>query len=437
MPAEDRTEAQSKVASNGAKNGKSGRPSALMRVASTISTGHNVESSLDDFISRANETLLDMDGWGIAEAEEKARKAERAAHEADKAAAIELVEVQTRREALAEASKEQAVLAARVAELEKQLEAAAKAADKAQSKADKAESKAESKAAKAKSEVAASATTTIEQHPDAQFLEDQLAKAKSHAKKAESRARTAEAKATKALAAARAAVQGIRVDPADLDDIEEGLGAVSATPVEEPTAKKFPIGLLAAAFVGGLVIMFGVTKIMGGGDKDTAKNDSPPPIAAQAGQPVNQDTSSTAVRSALPVEPALTPVAVDDKTAADDLADQDTLNNAADPADGALDTPEPIADVVEPAPAVVKQPVADASKQPAKAAKTEPKTPVKKTANSAANPAKKAGIVDPFGAPAAKKTTAKPAPKKVDPKPAPKKTAPKKKTTGIVDPFAQ
>ncbi len=52
-----------------------GAEPALNRVASSIPAGTNVSASLEDFIARANSTLLEMDGWNLEEQEHKAQSA--------------------------------------------------------------------------------------------------------------------------------------------------------------------------------------------------------------------------------------------------------------------------------------------------------------------------------------------------------------------------
>src|SRR5262249_34720575 len=71
------------------------------------------------------------------------------------------------------------------------------------------------------------------------------------------RVRVAEAKASKAIAAARAAAAGLTVSPEDLSAIESGLVVTS---IERP--KQTPWVLIMGAFIGGLAIMFGVTKLI-------------------------------------------------------------------------------------------------------------------------------------------------------------------------------
>ncbi|MCA9678200.1 MAG: hypothetical protein KC464_24450, partial [Myxococcales bacterium] len=89
---------------NGTSNGsrtRSRRTSALMAVAQSLPT---VESSLEDFIARANATLVDVGGWGLGEEQLRAEReqAERGARDAE-AARIREAQDKARAEARAEA----------------------------------------------------------------------------------------------------------------------------------------------------------------------------------------------------------------------------------------------------------------------------------------------------------------------------------------------
>src|SRR4051812_2717940 len=81
-PGSNGTPAHRNGSSNG--NGRSRRTSQLMAAASALPT---VESSLEDFIARANSTAVDVGGWGLGEEQLRLERAEaeRLAREAEDA----------------------------------------------------------------------------------------------------------------------------------------------------------------------------------------------------------------------------------------------------------------------------------------------------------------------------------------------------------------
>ena len=208
------------------------RPSSLMAQAAELPS---VENSLDEFIARANETLVDPAAFNtnqVRAAEDEARK------EADalrwKAAEQQMRESQAREQSLrrqldglqgklAEAEARAAVAGAGspqdgvVADLKVRLSSYDQKVREAEERSQQLAK--ELAAAKAAQQAAAAAATAVANDSMSGADADEL----------EQRARLAEAKAAKALAAARAAAAGLTVSQADLAAIESGL-VVAETP---------------------------------------------------------------------------------------------------------------------------------------------------------------------------------------------------------------
>jgi hypothetical protein len=400
------------------------RPSSLMAHASALPT---VEHSLEEFIAKANQTLVDVSTWGNADAEAKA--AEEARRQQDalrmKAAETQLREGEARETSLrrqldglqgklAEAEARAAVASttagsaandAALQQLREQIEIA-----EAQRKAADLEKQQLAKQLKdAKEEVAVVRATTTMQAVSVPVEVDNS--------EALERIRIAEAKAAKALAAAKAAQAGLTVSEADLAAIESGL-VVSHMPTAKGGA---PWALIAVAFIGGLGIMFAVWKFALSKDDKAAVNT--PAQVAPAAAPATDTAQPAAAPAAAPTEakPTVTPIE--------------------EPA-AAKPTVEPIEE--EPAAAVKEEPKAPTEEVKAPAVMEEPKAkaePVKAKAEPKKVAAPKVKKEAPAPKKEAPKKTTKPA--VVDPfgeTPAPKKAAPKKETKpagggGIVDPF--
>jgi chromosome segregation ATPase len=113
MSAEDKQEAGNGAFADGTNRRR--RTSALMKAAQTMPT---VEASLDDFIARANQTLLDVGGWGISEEQARIEK-ERAQREARDAEDNRVRDAQL--QVRAEADRREAALTRRLIELETKL----------------------------------------------------------------------------------------------------------------------------------------------------------------------------------------------------------------------------------------------------------------------------------------------------------------------------
>jgi hypothetical protein len=414
---------------NGAKTkGNRKRPSSLMAHASALPT---VEHSLEEFIAKANQTLVDVSAWGNADAEAKAAEEARRQQDALRMKAAETQmregeqrEISLRRQLdglqgkLAEAEARAAVASttagsaandAALQALRDQIEMA-----EAQRKAAELEKQNLARALKdAKEEVAVVRATAA--MPAVSIPIDT-----SDNEEALERIRLAEAKAAKAIAAAKAAQAGLNVS-SDIAAIESGL-VVADVPTKSGGA---PWALIAIAFIGGLGIMFAVWKFVL--SKDEAKNTTAPAAATQpAAAPTETVTpSTTTAPAAAPTEtkPTVTPIE--------------------EPAAANKPTVEPIEE-----PAVKEEPKAAAEETKAPTAMEEPKAAVKKEEPKAAvKPAVKKA--EPKKVAPKKETPKKEAPKKstkpavVDPfgeTPAPKKAAPKKETKpagggGIVDPF--
>ncbi len=414
---------------NGAKTkGNRKRPSSLMAHASALPT---VEHSLEEFIAKANQTLVDVSAWGNADAEAKAAEEARRQQDALRMKAAETQmregeqrEISLRRQLdglqgkLAEAEARAAVASttagsaandAALQALRDQIEMA-----EAQRKAAELEKQNLARALKdAKEEVAVVRATAA--MPAVSIPVDT-----SDNEEALERIRLAEAKAAKAIAAAKAAQAGLNVS-SDIAAIESGL-VVAEMPAGKSGA---PWALIAIAFIGGLGIMFAVWKFVL--SKDDAKNTTTPAAATQpAAAPTETATPSTnTAPAAAPTEAA-----------------KPTVTPIEEPGAANKPTVEPIE---EPA-AVKEEPKAAAEETKAPTAMEEPKAAVKEEPKAAVKPAVKKA--EPKKVAPKKETPKKEAPKKatkpavVDPfgeTPAPKKTAPKKETKpasgGIVDPF--
>lgn len=388
------------VASNGMGangNGKASanrrkRPSSLLAAASQLPS---VENSLDDFISRANQTLTDPDQWHAAQNASKAEDEQR--READtlraRAAEQQLREGEQREHSLrrqldglqgqlAEAEARAAVgnmvgsQDGVIADLKMRLSRASErivAAEQFANQADGRVAQMSSELASAKASVASSASGPTQ---TAQFAGGDT--------DADERVRMAEAKATKALAVARAASAGLTVNPADIAAIESGLG-VAMAPASKGTNW---LAIIGAVVVGGAV-MFGVSMAI---KKDPAPAAAQPALAAQPAQPALPAMATPTT----PSRPSVTPIE-ETKPAVE----------AAKP----VEPPAPVK--IEPAVPVAKHVTPAATPKHSTAA---PK-------NASTGPAaSNGGIADPFGDSPAKKAPAK----KADKKPA---------AGAIVDPF--
>ncbi|MEO8840711.1 MAG: hypothetical protein ABI591_08125 [Kofleriaceae bacterium] len=378
------------------------RPSSLLQAASSLPT---VESSLDEFISRANQTLTDPDQWHAAE--EAAKQQDSDQREQDqlrwRAAEQQLREGDVREQSLrrqldglqgrlAEAEARAAVAGTGshdgvIADLKMRLTRSDERIAAAEYHAQQAEGRTQQLATELTA-VKATAVST----PSTQFF---------NAGDADDRIRIAEAKASKAIAIARAASAGLTVSPGDIAAIESGL----VVPDHGP-AKGTNWIAIAGAFIGGLAIMFGVSRM-------TAKDQPAAPVAAAA---------AVAPAPAVPVKPTVTPIEEPKDTAAAAAPAADP-NKAAEAA-----APVPTTDPAKPEPPKTDMPVAaEPAKitQPAKHGAPAAVAPKHTTpAAKKQQPAAAGSIADPFG----DSTTAKKTPGK--------KTPEKKPAGGaIVDPF--
>ena len=403
-PAQTLTGVAPGVGANGA-NGKSRRkrPSSLLTAASSLPS---VESSLDEFISRANQTLTDADSWNAAEV--AAKQEDESRRENDllrmRAAEQQLREGEAREQSLrrqldglqgrlAEAEARAAVAGSGnqdgvIADLKLRLTRADERIANAEAHAHQADLRAQQLTVDL-----TAAKNAVPPTPSAQFFAGG---------DAEDRVRIAEAKAAKAVAAAKAAAAGLTVSQADIAAIESGLVVPS---LDAPKGTNWLA--VAGAFIGGLAIMFGVSKLV------LQKQEAAPVAAAAA--------AVAPAPAAAPAKPIVTPIE-DDKPAA---------QAAAQPA-GDVKAAEATAPA-EPAktePAKAEAAPVETKTEPAPAPKAEPKHVAAAPAHHAAAPAHKAaapaangGLADPFGdGGGAKKAPAK-------------KPADKKPAGGIVDPF--
>ena len=369
------------AAANGAAAAaKRRRSSSLMNAASSLP---NVEHSLEEFIAKANQTLVDVSTWGNADQQAKADEDKRKEQDAQrwKQAETQMRESEAREQSLrrqldglqgklAEAEARAAVAGAQVgsaahdatlSELKKEIEESVERVRAAEEKSQRLSQELLS----AKAETDARASGPIESKIDDV--------------EAAERIRLAEAKAAKALAAARAAQAGLTVSPADLAAIESGLVVV-----EQP-AKKSPVVPILLSFVAGTAIRFGVWKFVL--DKEPASV----PAAGAVEQPV-QATPPAAPPATQPTAPPATPPAA----AAPVVTPIEEATTVPVNTDGPTVTPidEPTA-TEEAAPAVNTKAAASEPKPVKAKPRPRPKAKAKKKAKPAdSKPA--GGIVDPF-----------------------------------------
>jgi hypothetical protein len=411
------------VAANGKNKRK--RPSSLLAQATSLPS---VESSLDDFIARANETLGDANFDAARIAEKELKQEDEKRKEADalrwKATEQQMRESQAREESL---RRQLDGLQGKLAEAEARAAVASTGGSqdgviadlkyRLQSLEDAKRGAEDRSAQLAQELVIAKASQAAA--PAAPLASDSFSNADTE--ELEQRARLAEAKAAKALAAAKAAAAGLTVNPADLAAIESGL----VVPVE--TAKKGTNWgmVFVALLVGGAIAAAAVFVL-------TKKDNTAKPAASAA--PAGEQTQPQAAPPApAPSKPTVTPIEEPTDTAAAAPAAQP-------PAAAPATAPEAKPEAKAAAPTETKAAPAEVKAEPAPAeakaepAKVEKKAPAKKAAAPA--PAKKAakaskadgGLADPFGGGG---ETA-PAPKKTKPAKAAKKAG---GDTGIVDPF--
>jgi len=403
-------------------NKRAKRTSSLMRTASALP---KVEHSLDEFIARANQTLVDVSTWGAGDQQAKDVEDKRREQDAQrwKQAETQMKEGDAREQSL---RRQLDGLQGKLAEAEARAAIAMSASSSggmslaAVAAQDAALSDLRSQVDAAQSKMKASDAKSADLSMQLQVVKTQQAVAASPLpiafdrsggisnEDADERVQIAEAKAVKALAAARAAAAGLTVSSADLAAIESGLV------VPQTTKRGTPWIAIMLAFAGGIAIMFVIWKfaLSGGNDKQVVANQSTQPAPAPAVAPATPPTPAA--------KPTVTPI-----------DDSPTAVPAAEP------TAEPIEPIVEPTkpepepvkaepgpvkPAVKAEPVKPAVKaEPVKpAVKAEPE-PVK------AEPVKPI-ILEKKPKPAVKKVT--PAPQ-----PAVKPATPKKVTSKVVDPF--
>jgi hypothetical protein len=353
------------------------RPSALLQAASSLPS---VETSLDEFIARANQTLADPSQWNVLEQEAKVQ--DEARREADslrwKAAEHQLREGEAREAAL---RRQLDGLQGRLAEAEARAAVAGSGSQDGViadlkmrlNRADERIHAAEDRASSLTEDlVAARAAAPAVSMSSSGFYNEG---------DSDERVRVAEAKAVKAIAVARAAAAGLTVNPADISAIESGLVVVS---MDSPKGTNWLA--VAGVFIGGLAIMFGAWKLLG-----TPADKAPAPVAAAAAAVA---PAPVATPPAVAVKPVVTPIE--------------------EPAAAAPAEAPPTA-VVEPA---VTHHAATTASHKAAVQKAAAAPKAKATAASSGGE-----IADPFGDNAAKKP-AKAAPK-----------AEKKPAGELVDPF--
>ncbi len=383
------------------------RSSSLMQNAAALPT---VEHSLEEFIAKANQTLVDVSGWGSGDQELKAEEGKRREQDAQrwKQAENQMLESEVREQSLrrqldglqgklAEAEARAAVAGTQVgsaahdstiSDLKSQI-------DKAMQRMRVSEERSQelvAALASAKAEVQARPVTPV---AIGGLDEDE----------ASERVRLAEAKAAKAIAAARAVQAGLTVSSADLAAIESGLVVI------DPPTRRSPWLGIGLAFVGGIGIMLGVWKLALQDDKPAAPVAATVQPAATATVPSAAPNAATATAPP-PATPTVTPI--------DDGAAATPTEQAAPAATAPTVTPieEPAAAKPVEVKAVEPKAVEPAAEEP-KAAKKASR-PAKATSKKSTRATPAGGIADPFAdAPA----------------PAKKKAPAKKPAGGIVDPF--
>jgi hypothetical protein len=400
------------VSANGKKPTRK-RPSSLLAAAQSLPS---VENSLDEFIARANETLVDSAAFNThkqVEEEDKKRKEQDALRM--KATEQQMRESQAREESLrrqldglqgklAEAEARAAVASAGgsqdgvIADLKLRL---TMADDRARSVEEKARGEAERVAKlsreleSAKAEAAAVAAAPPPVSSALSLDQEEL----------EQRLRIAETKAVKAITAAKAASMGLTVNPADIAAIESGL----VVPMDAGK-KGTNWGLvIVALIVGGALAFAGAFVLL---KKDTPK-------AAAGAAPAVEQTQPQAAPPA-PVKPTVTPIEEPAPAAAAPAA---AAPAAEAPAAAAVEAPPAAA--VPAAAAPEAAPVVEAPKAEPKAVEKKAAPAKKATVKKAPKAEKKAsggGLADPFGGDS-------PAPKKAP------KAEKKPAGGGIVDPF--
>nr|HEX4318866.1 hypothetical protein [Kofleriaceae bacterium] len=390
------------------------RPSSLMAVAQTLPS---VETSLEEFIARANQTLVDAEKW----AEQDARKSndDIKQREADslrmKVAEQQLREGDAREQSL---RRQLDAVQGKLAEAEARVAVSGTSTGAMQA--------AEALVADLRIRLERSEGRVADAVAHVKELEAEVSKAKAEttmvvrtsAPAASSdfndgvsaeRVKLAEAKAAKAIAAAKAAAAGLTVSAADIAAIESGLVVTDMAP-----PKGTPWIAIAASFIGGLAIMFGVMKLA---------------IRSDAAPAAQQQTAGAASE---PVKPTVTPI--DTKPTVTPIEAAPAQQQAATPAQPPaipatveVVTPAATAPTTPTAPAApTTPPPAHVAAAPATHAATHAAAPAAHAAapaTHAATPAK-GGLADPFASgPAAPAAPAK----------APAKGSPK---SGLADPFS-
>lgn len=397
------------------------RSSSLMKSATSLPT---VEHSLEEFIAKANQTLVDVSSWDAANEAAKQEDAQRREQDQQRWKAAE---TQMRESAAREQSLRRQLdgLQGKLAEAEAR--AAVAGTQMGSAAHDSTINDLKTQIEKAMQRMRAAEERSAE-------LANELARQKAELNArpasepmfggavdgdAEERVRLAEAKAAKALAAARAAQAGLTVSPADLAAIESGL-VVSA-----PVQKKTPWLPILLAFAGGIAIMFGVWKLVL--NKDTKA----PVAAASAVEPAAPPAGGAAAK------PSVTPI--DDGTTPQPAGTEEAKKPADEPKVEPIKGDEPKAEPVKDEPKTEPAAVKDEPKDEPKAEpKDEPKAePAVEPAKPAAKKATAKAAKKPAAKPAAKKST------KADladpfadaPAPAKKPAKAEKPAGGIVDPF--
>lgn len=391
------------------------RASSLLAVATSLPS---METSLEEFIARANSSDVDPSTWD--NAERVAREEDEKRKEADalrwKAAEDQLRDGQQRevhlKSKLDGLQGKLAEAEARVAVAMSSSNISATAIEAAAKSAELAEIKVKLAAAEERAQSLSTALVAAkqDQHKRAETTELVMRRPSSFGDdRDDERVAIAEAKAAKAIAAAKAAAAGLTVSQADIAAIESGLVVTDFSPT-----KRTPWLAIGGAFLGGIAIMFAVSKFM-----------NPPaaaPTVPAVAQPAPTQTQSTPTPAPAA---AVTPPAQQAQTAP---AKAEPTRVTATPIDEAPATGPTVQPTVQPIETPPEPPKAAAvvveKKAPVVHHTTRRAAPAPAPATAAAAPAGK-GIVDPFA----------------DKSDAPKAEAPKKEAakaadkSGIVDPF--
>jgi hypothetical protein len=254
--------------SNDATSNRRRRPSSLQVVAASLPS---MEALLDACIARANE--LEVPDWDHAESVAAQEDAER--RDAD-ALRWNAAETQLR-----EREAREVALRRQLDTLQGQVDEAEAHASRLRSDSTEA-TELRTRLADAEQRVSSAEARALDLSRALVAVERQVAEQQAPeqpAPVADDRVRIAEARAAKAIAAAHAVVAGLSISPTELAAIESGLRPVAVPP------RRHPQLAIAAAFVGGIALMFAVSRLVRVDDRRVVAQPTSlaaPPVARPA-----------------------------------------------------------------------------------------------------------------------------------------------------------